>query len=130
MSVNKSWKFYGHYEYIAKLKSLTGNSFGGQFRGPNRLELKNGDILTFTYPVMNITGLMYGRRIMEWEGNMEFSDYKNDISANLEFTPAPKFYQKFKEPTDVFRGELKKGDKCVHKIFGSPIDKLVFDNEL
>ena len=61
---------------------------------------------------------------------MEFSDYKNDISANLEFTPAPKFYQKFKEPTDVFRGDLKKGDKCVHKIFGSPIDKLVFDNEL
>jgi hypothetical protein len=112
------------------LKSLTGNSFGGQFRGPNHLELQNGDILTFTFPIMNITGLMYGRRIMEWEGSMEFSDKKNDITANLAFTPPPKFYQKFKEPTDVFRGEPKKGEEIVHKIFGSPIDKLVFDSEL
>jgi hypothetical protein len=79
---------------------------------------------------MNITGLMYGRRVIDWEGTMNFLDENNGLSATIAFTPPPKFFQKFKEATDIFRGELKKDEQILHKIFGSPIDKLIFDSEV
>lgn len=127
---SNSWQIYGYYEYIVKLKSLTGNSISGQFKGPNCLRLKDGSILNFSYPFLNITGLMYGRRIMEWEGSMQFNDEKNNINAELTFTVPPRFFQKFKEATDIFRGEIKQNGIVVHKIFGSPVDKLVIDDEM
>jgi hypothetical protein len=130
LSGNKKWKFYGYYEFVVKLKSLTGNVIGGHFRGPNFLELDSGEKLQFTYPFMNISGLMYGRRNMEWEGSMKFENPSHNISAEINFTPAPGIFQKFKEPTDIFRGELKKGNQILHKIYGSPVDKLLFDGEM
>ena len=54
----------------------------------------------------------------------------NNITAFLNFTPAPSFFRKFIEPTDTFRGELRVNDKVVHKIEGSPIRNLKFDNEM
>jgi hypothetical protein len=128
--LDNSWKFYGFYEYVAKLKSVTGNVIGGQFKGPNILELNDGTKLQFHYPNMNINGLMFGKRIMEWEGSMQFSDEKNNITSSITFTEVPGFFQKFKEPTDIFRGDIKIGDEVVHKIFGSPVDKLVVDDEM
>jgi hypothetical protein len=97
------FKFYGHYEYIAKLKSITGNSVDGQFKGPNTIEFSNGEKITFTYPCMSISGLLFGKRIIQWEKGMEFIDHFNNIRAFMNFTPQPHFYQKFKEPTDIFR---------------------------
>lgn len=73
---------------------------------------------------------MYGKRIVEWEGSLDFHDEKNSITAKLNFTPAPKFFQKFKEPTDVFRGEIKKDENVINKLYGSPLDKLMIDNEV
>lgn len=129
ISVNKDWRYYGYYEYIAKISSLTGNSVSGQFRGPNIVEfIKSNETIEFCYPNMNITGLMYGKRIIDWDGEIQFKDYKNDLTANLAFTPAPRFFQKFKEPTDTMRGEIKQQGKLIHKLFGSPIDKLMIDN--
>ncbi len=129
---NRNWRFYGFYEYAAKFKGV--NSIGGQFTGPNILEIitPNGgkEVISFTYPFMNISGLMYGRRTVEWEGSMDFHDEKNSITAKLNFTPAPKFFQKFKEPTDVFRGEIKKNENVLNKLYGSPLDKLMIDNEV
>jgi hypothetical protein len=136
ISSNNTWKFHGYYEYTAKIKSLTGNTAGGQFKGPNIIEfinplnMNNNDRIVFNYPSSNIHGLMYGRRIMEWEGNLEFIDEKNKLTATLSFTPSPKFYQKFKEPNDTLRGEIKQNDKHIHKIYGSPLDKLMFDEEM
>lgn len=143
---NKKWRFYGYYEYVVKLKSLAGNSMGGYFRGPNIVEFfndstkltdhseestqKQRDTITFNFPNMNIHGTMYGRRLVEWEGEVKFLDQINNISASYLFTPAPKFYQSFKEPHDLVRGEIKHYDKIVSKIFGSPIDRLLIDDKL
>ena len=125
-----NWKIYGYYEYIAKLKGFTGNVIGGCFKGPNCIDFGNDDVITYNLPSMNISGLMYGRRIMEWEGRMEFLDKKNNIKAFLNFTPPPSFFKKFIEPTDIFRGELLVDDIVVHSIEGSPIRSIKFDNEM
>lgn len=135
ISSNKLWRFHGFYEYVAKIKSITGNVVGGQFKGPNIIEIYNKktgiyDLIQYSLPTMNITGMMYGKRIIEWEGVLEFKDEINNIYAFLKFTPAPKFYQKFVEPTDIFRGELTQNEEIIHKIYGSPIDKLMFDDEV
>jgi hypothetical protein len=131
VSGNGAWKYYGYYEYVAKMKSITGNVVGGQFKGPNVVEfLPSGDKIEFYFPIMNINGMMYGKRIIEWEGTINFIDNKNNIRANLSFTPSPKFYQKFKEPNDILRGEILQGDKVIHKIYGSPLGQLMFDNEV
>lgn len=135
LGANKKWKFYGYYEYAVKIKSITGNVAGGQFKGPNILEIYNkqtgnNDIIEYTLPSMNISGLMYGKRIVEWEGVCEFKDENNGVYAFLKFTPAPKFYQKFVEPTDIFRGEITQNDEVVHKIYGSPLEKIMFDDEV
>ena len=107
---------------------------GGQFRGPNIIEFTSSEkikeVISFTYPYMNISGLMYGKRTVEWEGSMDFLDVKNSLTAKLNFTPAPKFFQKFKEPTDVFRGDIRQHDVIIHKIYGSPLDKLLIDSNV
>ena len=91
------FKFYGYYEYIARLKSVTGNSVDGQFKGPSTVEFQNGDKITYTLPFMCISGLLYGKRIIQWEKGLEFVDHVNNIKAILNFTPEPRFFQKFKE---------------------------------
>jgi hypothetical protein len=132
---NKKWKFHGYYEYAVKIKSLTGNVVGGQFKGPNILEIYNPlkgifDVIEYTLPTMNISGMLYGKRVIEWEGICEFKDENNGIYAYLKFTPAPKFYQKFVEPTDIFRGEITQNEQIIHKIYGSPLEKIMFDDEM
>ena len=97
------YKFYGYYEYTAKLKSITGNSVDGQLKGPSTIEFPDGEKITFTYPPVSISGLLYGNRIIQWEKSFEFVDHVNNLECVLNFTPEPKFYQKFKEPTDIFR---------------------------
>jgi len=132
---NKKWKFHGYYEYAVKIKSLTGNVVGGQFKGPNILEIYNPlkgifDVIEYTMPTMNISGMLYGKRVIEWEGICEFKDENNGIYAYLKFTLASKFYQKFVEPTDIFRGEITQNEKIIHKIYGSPLEKIMFDDEM
>ena len=124
------FKFYGYYEYIARLKSMTGNSVDGQFKGPSTIEFQNGDKITYTLPFMCISGLLYGKRVIQWEKGLEFVDHVNNLKAVINFTPEPKFYQTFKEPTDIFRGEMIQNGSVLHKIYGSPIDRLMFDDEV
>jgi hypothetical protein len=124
------WKYYGYYEYVVKLKGFTGNVVGGNFRGPNIIEFSPEDKVSFIMPNMNITGLTYGRRLVDWDGTMEYNDPKNNIQGHLTFTPPPKFYQSFKEPTDFFRGEIKQDGITVHKLYGSPLNHLTFDDDL
>jgi hypothetical protein len=129
MSEN-NWRFYGYYEYVAKLKGFTGNVIGGCFKGPNIVDFGNNDTITFNLPNQNITGLMYGKRIIEWDGRMDFCDIKNNIHASLVFTESPSFFQKFREPTDVFRGEIRQDDRVICDIIGSPVSHLMFGKDM
>jgi hypothetical protein len=79
---------------------------------------------------MNISGMLYGKRIIEWEGISEFKDENNSIYGYLKFTIPPKFYQKFIEATDIFRGEITQNDEIKCSILGSPLDKIMFDDEV
>ena len=103
LGARNKFKLYGYHEYVARLKSVTGNAVDGQFRGPSTIEFQNGEKITYTLPCMSIAGLLYGKRIVQWEKSFEFVDHTNNLKAVLSFTPEPKFYQKFKEPTDIFR---------------------------
>ncbi len=125
-----NWRFHGYYEFIAKLKGFTGNVIGGCLRGPNIVDFGNGDTITYNLPNQNITGLMYGKRVIEWDGRMDFYDSKNNIQASLSFTEPPSFFQKFTDPTDVFRGHLKQEDKIICEIYGSPVSHLMFGKEM
>jgi len=132
---NKKWRFHGYYEYVVKIRSITGNVIGGQFKGPNIIEILNPktgvfDTIEYSLPTMNISGMLYGKRIIEWEGLCEFKDENNLLYSYMKFTPAPKFYQKFIEPTDIFRGEITHNDEVIHKICGSPLDNIMFDDEM
>lgn len=120
----------GSYQFEAKIKSLSGNVVKGQFLGTNRVRFKDGECVEFVYPVGSISGLMYGNREMNWEGEWTFKDKRNRISCQLEFTKKAGYFESQIEPTDVFTGEIFVKGARMCKVKGSPVRNLTFDGEV
>ena len=51
----------GSYEYTAKVTDL-GNSVTGRQAGKNRVHFRDGTVIEWEYPVMKISGLIFGKR--------------------------------------------------------------------
>ena len=90
---------WGSYEYKAALR---GNSVIGNYQGPNIIEFKNGDRITFELPPCKVSGLIYGKRIIEWQEAMVFHDKKNKITGNIKFDESGSLFSKRQHPSDYF----------------------------
>lgn len=129
-SLDNFWKLHGYYEYVACIKGI-GNVACGQFKGPTIIDFPLlNKTFEFHYPMQNINGMMYGKRIIEWEGEIRFLNAKENTECVLSFTKQRGFLQNFIETTDTIRGFIKHNNLIISKVFGSPLDSLFFDNEL
>jgi len=44
------------------------------------VEFPDGTVITYSLPWMNVQGIMYGDRIIEYDGTMDFRDEKNGLT--------------------------------------------------
>jgi hypothetical protein len=81
--VAHKYKFYGHYEFGAK---VYGNTIKGLQDGPNIVEFLDGDVIEFRYCHACISGMLFGKRIVGNEGTITVIDKKNGLICNIEVT--------------------------------------------
>jgi hypothetical protein len=106
------YKYYGSYEYTAKLTDF-GNSVTGRQQGKNYIEFLDGTKISFEYPFMKIGGLLFGKRTIKFSGTVQFEDLKNGITAEMKFNPEGGMFKKSKGPVDEFTGAIHHGDPVV-----------------
>ena len=98
----------GSYEYTAKVTDL-GNSVTGRQVGKNRVRFADGSVIEWEYPVMKISGLLFGKRTTHWIGGIDFSDVQNNIYAHLEFSKEGGLFTRQALPIDCIEGHISKG---------------------
>ena len=99
MDANKKFKLYGHYEYKGALK---GNSVIADQAGPNTVSFTDGQTITFNLPPVRLSGLLYGARLVEWHGTMQFKDETRDLMGKLTFYENNNLFSKNLHPSDYF----------------------------
>lgn len=95
----KLYRCYGHYEYKASLK---GNALAGKQDGPNYVKFYDGQVISYSLPPISISGLLWGSRIIEWFGKIEFKDELNNLYCCLKFYEGEGFFSKRLHPSDYF----------------------------
>ncbi|CDW82058.1 oxysterol binding family protein [Stylonychia lemnae] len=119
----------GSYEYTARVTDL-GNSVTGRQIGKNRVKFQDGSFVEWEYPVMRISGLIFGKRTTTWLGSFEFVDNKNQLRAQLEFSKEGGFFTRQSLPIDCIEGTIQGQGQEVSKIQGSWLEFLRFDDKL
>lgn len=127
--ISENYKFYGYYDFFAKLTSYVGNEILGIYKGPNILEFEDGKV-EFNFPANLINGVVYGKRIYEWSGDFTVEDKANGLIANLAFTPKPSFFSSSVNPTDFLTGSIIDNGVVVAQIEGSPLENLKFNGKV
>lgn len=97
--MNKKFTLSGYYELRGKLK---GNSVVAHQYGPNDIKFKDGSMVTFCLPPFKLSGLLFGARIIEFQGDIVFTDKKNNLEAKLTFYENTSMFSKNLHPTDHF----------------------------
>jgi len=109
---NNTWHFWG---YGVGSASGRGNTIKGYQTGPSNIDFPDGTRISFTLPVLNIKGIIWGERGMEFSGNLSFKDEKNHLGCDLVFNPETTgiikslFHKKDKDHktgADIVRGDL------------------------
>jgi len=130
---NDCYKMYGYGEWTA---SFRGNSVKGAQRGVFWVLYPDGTKISFSLPQVNVGGVLWGDRVIDYEGTVTFRDEKNQLS--LEFTmPNPhsagtisSWFGKQKLPSDHLFGELEQDDgKRICRVEGSWLGALEFDGK-
>lgn len=107
-----------------------GNAMLGKYRGKCKIHFPDGSMIEYEVPFMKLSGLLFGKRVLQFIGNVIFMDTKNRIEANLDFAKEAGMFRKQMVPLDHFSGTLTVNEKVVHKIEGSWLSHLQFDNEV
>jgi len=130
------YHFYGSGELTAAFR---GNSIRGHQEGSHVIDFKlDGGQITYKLPEVWVRGIMFGERIIEYDGLVTFHDEKNKILAEVKINPEAGgswFSWKKKVPTDYLDGAIYtytnsvEDKKQVSKIEGSWLGCILFDKE-
>jgi hypothetical protein len=85
--INPEWKYYGRYEFVAKLNQ---NTLYLLTDGPNTIEFKDGHKVEFRLPGIKATGMLLGDRTCYLHGNAKFVDEKNKLKAIVKMSAGEK----------------------------------------
>eukprot|EP01100_Stratorugosa_tubuloviscum_P008315 TRINITY_DN345_c4_g1_i1.p1 TRINITY_DN345_c4_g1~~TRINITY_DN345_c4_g1_i1.p1 ORF type:complete len:361 (-),score=190.07 TRINITY_DN345_c4_g1_i1:115-1197(-) len=103
----KSYHFYGFGEWAA---SFRGNSVKGHQKGIHVVEFPDGTKITYDLPIIWCKGIMFGERIVEYDGPVEFRDEKNELGCSIVINPPQSGgflgWGKKKIPSDFFVGSI------------------------
>jgi hypothetical protein len=103
------YHFYGFGEWSA---SFRGNSVKGHQAGPNIINFADGGCITYSLPEAHVGGILFGERILEYLGTIDFRDEQNGLACDLVINPNDQklfssfFSSKKKVPSDYMRGEI------------------------
>ena len=102
--INKLWKFYGRYEFVARLSK---NTLQLLQEGPNNIEFSDGTKITFYLPGIKAKGMIMGDRLLKYHRVAKFIDEKNGIKALIKLNSEKKkgLFAK-KKSSDGFEGKL------------------------
>ena len=78
------YKFYGSFEYLAKT-SKTCNDITFWQEGKGTFEFDDGMKITFSYPLVTLKGMIYGERLISYNGSMIFECEKESVKAIINF---------------------------------------------
>jgi hypothetical protein len=62
-----------------------GNSAYGKQVGKNWVRFKDGSRIEFEYPRCDVSGFLFGKRLIQWTETMTFYDEKNGLEGYFEF---------------------------------------------
>ncbi|KAL6050876.1 Oxysterol-binding protein 4 [Balamuthia mandrillaris] len=104
------YQYHGYGEWIA---SFRGNSAKGAQKGPNFIDFPDGTSIRFSLPELWVRGMVWGERVQEYCGVIEYRDEKNDLSCDVFINPKEGgflsgWFSK-KTPADYFKGEIRRG---------------------
>jgi len=68
-----SYKFYGYGEWVA---SFSVNAVSGQQKGRHVIEFQDGSKIVYNLPQVVLQGVLWGERVMNYEGTINFIDEK------------------------------------------------------
>jgi len=91
--------------------SARGNTIKGDQEGPNVIAFADGSQISFNLPTLSISGVLWGERVMSYEGVVSFKDEKNHLQADVAFNADSlgffkSLFKKQKSGIDTVRGEL------------------------
>eukprot|EP01098_Paradermamoeba_levis_P006838 TRINITY_DN2846_c0_g1_i1.p1 TRINITY_DN2846_c0_g1~~TRINITY_DN2846_c0_g1_i1.p1 ORF type:complete len:369 (-),score=119.45 TRINITY_DN2846_c0_g1_i1:98-1204(-) len=78
------YSFYGWGQWCAFFR---GNCVKGHQKGPLFIEFPDGTKIEFNLPEVWVKGVLYGERIIEYEGEVSFKDEKNNLLAEVTISP-------------------------------------------
>ena len=82
-----------------------GNSVVGSQKGPNIIKFNDGTTIIYSLPIFKLSGMLLGKRIIQWSGEIRYSYPSQDISASLSFCKDDT------QPSDCFSGSILKDKK-------------------
>jgi hypothetical protein len=99
------------------------------------VEYPDGAKITFALPGVNVGGVLWGDRIIEYDGTVTFKDEKNKITCEVAI-PNPhgagtitSWFGKQKLPSDHFFGDIQQNGKRVARVEGSWLGAIEFDGK-
>eukprot|EP00743_Colponemidia_sp_Colp-15_P000531 GILK01000598.1.p1 GENE.GILK01000598.1~~GILK01000598.1.p1 ORF type:complete len:419 (+),score=58.86 GILK01000598.1:51-1259(+) len=119
------FQFYGYGRWSAKFR---GNYLRGGQEGPCTVAFDDGTKITFDYPYFYLKGIVWGDRVIEYQGPVKFVDHKSGIKCDLAINPdATSFvmglFKKQSSPSDTFRGEIYTSEGSSSGFFGGSKEK-------
>ena len=115
----KMYRFYAYTDFAAMPRM---NSVNVKQSGMKVVEFGDGTVIKFT-PLQDVfNNTLFGTMIHMCTGTITFVDEKNGLTAWYTIGEAGKKYAK-----DYFKGEIKRGDQVVSRLFGSYMGYIEFD---
>jgi hypothetical protein len=103
---NNLYRFSGYFEYKAWLSGLS--SIGGSRIGKQIISFNDGGLISIKDPSIEISGLTYGDRVHNMQGNLIIIDHINKLEAVVTYNP-----QREKSVLKSFRNKLWKSSSSV-----------------
>jgi len=124
--------------------SFSVNAVSGQQKGRHVIEFQDGSKIVYNLPQVVLQGVLWGERVMNYEGTINFIDEKNGIGAVI-YIPPPQdpiswaawWGGATKLPTDYLGGQVyklkgnphTKGD-TISNLVGSWLGRIEFDGKI
>jgi len=106
---NKVWTLSGHLNLAATMRA---NSVKVVHAGYHEVEFADGCKIRYSLPVLFLRGILYGQRVAELDGTINFIDRKNRLGCSIIINPNAKgflrslFSRGPAPPCDTVRAEI------------------------
>ncbi|KAJ3441694.1 oxysterol-binding protein [Anaeramoeba flamelloides] len=131
------YHLHGRLTFKCKYK---GYAIDGHSHGTTTIDFADGSKITCTFPILHLTGVVMGDRIVEYISTATYNDPINNLSCELTFNPEPQgwiksiFSTQEQTPSDMFNGQIiqkdkKNKEKVICEVNGSWLGRIDFDDQ-